>query len=128
MWNNMRHPQVLVHERDGRLAALLRAVVEERGLRWPVREPRDLAGCLRLLQRGPAVLVVHGGREIERELTLLERVAWLRPETATVFVGDAEHAAVAGIVWDLGVRYVFVPPQTRDLLPDVVIGLMGDVI
>ena len=46
----MRHPQVLIHERDGRLAALLRTAIEERGLRWPVREPRDLPGCLRLLQ------------------------------------------------------------------------------
>jgi hypothetical protein len=123
----MRHPQVLIHERDGRLAALLRAVIDERGLRWPVREPRDLAGCLRLLQRGgPSVLIVRAGRDLERELTLIERVAWLRPETATVFIGDAEHAALVGVVWDLGARYVLLPPQSRDLLPDVVIGLMGD--
>jgi hypothetical protein len=124
----MRHPQVLIHERDGRLAALLRAAVEERGLRWPVREPRDLAGCLRLLQRGgPAVVVVRAARDLERELTLLERVAWLHPEAATVFVGDAEHAPLAGVAWDLGARYVLLPPQSRELLPDVVIGLMGDV-
>jgi hypothetical protein len=123
----MRHPQVLIHERDGRLAALLRAAVEARGLRWPVREPRDLAGCLRLLQRGgPAVLVVRAGRDLERDLTLLERVVWLHPQTAAVFVGDAEHAALAGIAWDLGARYVLLPPQSRELLPDVVIGLMGD--
>jgi hypothetical protein len=123
----MRHPQVLVHERDGRLAALLQAVVKERDLRWPVREPRDLASCLRLLQSGgPAVLVVRGGRDLERELTLLERVAWLRPETATVFVGDADHATLAGVVWDLGARYVLLAPQPRDLLPEVVIRLMGD--
>jgi hypothetical protein len=124
----MRHPQVLIHERDGRLAALLRAAVEGRGLRWPVREPRDLAGCLRLLQRGgPAVVVVRAGRDLEGELTLLQRVAWLRPGAATVFVGDAEHAALAGAAWDLGARYVLVPPQSRELLADVVIGLMGDV-
>ena len=124
----MRHPQLLIHERDGRLAALLRAAVEARGLRWPVREPRDLAGCLRLLQRGgPAVVVVRAGREVERELTLLERVAWLWPDAATVFVGDAEHAALAGVAWDLGARYVLLPPQSRELLPEVVIGLMGDV-
>jgi hypothetical protein len=122
----MRHPQVLIHERDGRLATLLRAAIDERGLRWSVREPRDLAGCLRLLQRGgPAVLIVRAGRDLERELTLIERIGWLRPDTATVFVGDAEHAALVGIVWDLGARHVLLPPQSRDLLPDVVIGLMG---
>src|ERR1700722_5236498 len=108
----MQYPQVLVHERDGRLATLLRAVIEERGLRWPGREPRALAGCRRLLQRGgPAVLVVRGGRDLERELTLLERVAWLRPQTATVFVGDAEHAPLAGVAWDVGASYVLLPPQ-----------------
>jgi hypothetical protein len=124
----MRHPQVLVHEPGGRLAVLLRTAVEERGLRWPVREPRDLAGCLRLLQRGgPAVVVVRAGGDPERELTLLERVAWLCPAAATVFVGDAEHAALAGVAWDLGARYVLLPPQSRELLPDVVIGLMGEV-
>jgi hypothetical protein len=123
----MRYPQVLVYERDGRLAVLLRAAVEQRGLRWPVREPRDLAGCLRLLQRGgPAVVVVRAGQDPERELTLLERVAWLCPAAATVFVGDAEHAALAGVAWDLGARFVLLPPQSRELLPDVVIGLMGE--
>jgi hypothetical protein len=123
----MRHPQVLIHERDSRLATLLRTVIEARGLRWPVREPRDLAGCLRLLQRGgPAVLIVRAGRDLERELTLLERIAWLHPETATVFVGDAEHTILAGLAWDLGARYVLLPPQSRELLPDVVIGLMGE--
>jgi DNA-binding NarL/FixJ family response regulator len=122
----MRLPQVLIHERDGRLAVLLRAVLQERGLRWPVREPRDLAGCLRLLQRGgPAVLIVRAGRDLEGELTLLERVAWLHPEAATVFVGDEEHQTLAGVVWDLGARYVLLPPQSRELLPAVVIGLMG---
>ena len=100
----MRQPQVLIHERDGRLTAFVRAVLEARGLRWTVREPRDL----------------------ERELTLLERVAWLHPEAATVFVGDVEHAPLAGIAWDLGVRYVYLPPQPRELLPDLVIQLMGE--
>jgi DNA-binding NarL/FixJ family response regulator len=123
----MRHPQVLIHERDGRLATLLRGILETRRLRWPVREPRDLAGCLRLLQRGgPAVLIVRAGRDLERELTLLERIAWLHPDTATVFVGDAEHAALTGLAWDLGAHYVLLLPQSRELLPDVVIGLMGE--
>jgi hypothetical protein len=123
----MRQAQVLVHERDGRLAAMLRAAFEERNLRWPVREPRDLAACLRLLQHGgPAVLIVRAGRDLEHELMLLERVAWLRPEAAAVFVGDAEHAPLAGTAWDLGARYVMLPPQSRELLPDVVIGLMGE--
>jgi hypothetical protein len=117
------HPQVLVYEWDGRLAALLRATAEEK--KWSLREPRQLQPCLRLLRRaGPGVLVIRAGRNLERELGLLERVAWLHPETATVLVGDSEHAVLAGLAWDLGAGYVLMPPQPRERLPDIVVGFM----
>ena len=122
----MRYPQVLVYERDGRLAELLKAGLEERKLKWVLREPRDPAGCLRLLERGgPAVVVVKLGRDLERELTLLERVASLHPDVRPVLVGDGEHVALAGTGWDLGAAYVLLPPMARTSLPEVVVGLMG---
>jgi hypothetical protein len=119
----MRHPQILVYEADGRLAALLRPLAEEQ--RWLLREPRQGRACLRLLRRGgPGVLVIKAGRALEREFALLDRVSWLFPDTATVLVADVAHAGLAGLAWDLGAAYVLVPPHAREGLPDVVAGLM----
>jgi hypothetical protein len=120
----VKHPQVVVYEGDGKLAALLRPLAEER--KWPLREARQPGACLRLLRQGePAVLILKAGRDLERELALLERVAWLRPRTASVVVGEADHAALAGLAWDLGAAFVLLPPLPRELLPDLVAGLMG---
>jgi len=122
----MRYPQLLIYESDGRLAALLRETARDR--KWALREPRQPESCLDLL-RGecPSVLVLKMGRSPERELTLLERVSWLFPTTATVVVTDTENAALAGLAWDLGACAVLVPPLPRDQLPDLVTGLMASV-
>jgi hypothetical protein len=122
----MQYPQVLVYERDGRLAALLKASLQESKLRWVLREPRELGSCLRLLSRGgPAVVVIKLGGDLEREFTLLERVSYVHPAAAAVLVGDAEHVALAGMGWDLGAAYVVMPPMSRECLPAIVVGLMG---
>jgi DNA-binding response OmpR family regulator len=119
----VRYPQVLVCESDGHLAALLREVAERR--KWSLREPQQLAACLRLLRRAvPSVLVLKVGRDLEHDLSLLERVAWLRPDAGLVVVGDTDHAALAGLAWDLGADFVLLPPLPRELLPDIVAGLM----
>jgi hypothetical protein len=119
----MRQAQLLVYEGDGALAALLRPAAERR--RWSLREPRQAERCLRLLASGgPGVLVIRAGRDLEREMTLLERVRWLHPETACVVVGDADHGRLAGLAWDLGAAYVHLPPQPRDSLPEIIAGLM----
>jgi hypothetical protein len=120
----MRHPQLLVYEGDGRLAALLRPLADKN--KWLLREPRQLAACGRLFDRGGrGVLVLRTGRQLERELAALEQISWRNPEAATILVGDSEPAWLAGIAWDLGVRYVLLPPQIRERLPDIVRGLMG---
>jgi hypothetical protein len=107
------------------LAALLDPCVEAK--RWRLHKPRDLGECLSILPRGgPSVLVVRLGRDLEAELEALERVHVLFPDTATVVVGDAEHDSVAGLAWDLGASFVLVPPLPRELLPDVVAGLMAN--
>lgn len=119
----MRHPQILVFEPDGRLAASLRLLAEER--RWVLREPRQVGPCLRLLQQGgPGVLVIRLGRDLERELGLLERVARLRPGTGRVVVGDGDQTWLAGVAWDLGADFVLLPPMGRERLAEVVAGLM----
>ncbi len=119
----MRYPQVLIYENDGRLAELLRREAKPR--QWSLREPRRLESCLRLLRRGgPSVLILKVGTDLVEELTLLERVSWLFPDTATVVIGDAENPVLAGLAWDLGATLVLFPPQPRYSLVDIVTRLL----
>jgi len=115
----MKHAQVLVYESDGKLAERLAESRERSGFR--LAEIRKMDACLASLRRhGPGVLVLRLGRDLERELTLLERVTWLFPETASIVVGDTANAALAGLAWDLGARFVLFPPQPVELLAGLV--------
>jgi len=124
----MQHPQIVVFERDGRLAEALAALSEAE--RWTRRESRQAEACLRLLrQPGPGVLVVKVGKPAERDLALVEQAAWQFPNVPVVVVGEAEDAAMlAGLAWDVGASYALFPPLSRDLLPEVVAGLMRSAI
>jgi hypothetical protein len=118
----MRFPQVLVYENDGRLAELLRR--DGRSRQWSLREPRRPETCLRLLRRGgPSVLVLKVGTDLVEELTLLDRVSWFFPDTATGVVGDTDNPVVARLAWDLGAAFVLFPPHPQHDLVDIVGGL-----
>ena len=120
----MRLPQIVVYETDGRLKLQLEALADSR--RWALREARRPETCLGLLSRGgPAVLVVKAGRDLERELALLERAAWLYPDAPAVLIADGDQPQLAGLAWDLGAACVLLPPQPAERLPEVVAGLMG---
>jgi hypothetical protein len=119
----VRHPQLLIYQGDARLTALLEPLAD--AARWWLRKPSDLAECLEVLPRGgPSVLVMRPGRDLERELVLLERVSRLFPSASVVVVGDGDQGALAGVAWDLGARFALFPPIPLDLLPGVVTGLM----
>ena len=119
----MHHPQLLVVESDGRLAALWEPLAKKR--RWALREPRQAEACVSLLQRGgPGVLVLKIGRDLEREFALLDRMAWLCPDTGRVVIGEADHTHLAGLAWDLGADCVLFLPQPPDRLDEIVVGLM----
>jgi hypothetical protein len=120
----MLHPQIVIHERDGRLAEQVRSLAAAE--RWVVREPRQADPLWRVLQAGgPTVLVVKFGSSPDRDLALIERVSWQLPDVATVAVGDLESAtALAGLAWDVGAAFALFPPQSRNLLPEIVAGLM----
>src|SRR5438876_9636491 len=106
----MRYPQVLVYENDTLLTAMLEELAAAG--KWSLRHPRDFAECRALLRRGgPSVLVLRVGRNLEFEMSLLERVARLFPDVGTVVVGEAVHAPLAGLAWDLGASYVMMLPQ-----------------
>jgi hypothetical protein len=119
----MRRAQVVVYEPDGRLADLLRERSQREG--WWLREVRHAAAVLGALQPGASgVWVLKVGRDLERELSLLEKVSWLRPETATVVVGDVDNAPLADLAWDLGASLVHFPPLARAWLPEAIAGLL----
>jgi hypothetical protein len=147
----MQFPQILVYESDGLLAAMLRETAKTK--RWTLREARKPETCLRFLRDlCPTVLVVkiatHAKREAAlpvkaeeeqqraadrekeqvRSLELLARIHETFPDTAMVVVGDAEDTSVASLAWDFGASYVLMPPQSRQLLPDIVAGLMEETI
>lgn len=115
----MRTSQLLIHESDGRLTALLG------GLSVPIRHPRSSTECLELLRPGdPAVLVVKLGARLEEELALVAEVSHFHPDVGIVVVGEAVHAPVAGLAWDLGADYVLLVPQPSDLIVETVAGLL----
>jgi DNA-binding NtrC family response regulator len=115
----MHQAQVLVYESDGKLAAQLADASARSGFR--VREIRQTEACLSCLRRyGPGVLVLRVGRDLERELTLLERVTWLFPETPAIIVGESANPPLVGLAWDLGAHFVLCAPDPLELLPELV--------
>ncbi len=120
----MLHPQIVVYERDSRLADQLRPLATTE--RWVMREPRQAVPLWRMVQSGgPTVLVVKVGPSPDKELALIERVSWQLPDVAMVAVGDQDDAAVLpGLAWDVGAAFALFPPLSRDLLPEIVAGLM----
>lgn len=121
----MRHPQLVVWERDSRLAGQLAPLAVER--RWTLRETRQVESCYRLLSGpGPAVLVLRLAPAAADGPALLERVARSLPDVCTVAVGDADGPpGLAALAWDLGADFALFSPVPLTLLPDVVAGLMG---
>jgi DNA-binding NtrC family response regulator len=145
----MRYPQVLIYESDRRLYWLLKNAIEANQWKWSLRELRRTASCWSLLRRGgPNVVVLHVQRPLvqnletleelkvaypklgtqlrylTRQMTLLQQIRWLMPETAVVVVGATEDRTLADLAWDLGADYVLFPPQPREQLVDIVAGLM----
>jgi hypothetical protein len=121
----MQSPQLLIYEpHPSRLAELLSEPARARG--WSLRLVNHTAKCLRALRNaGPAVLLIRlGAGDLVRELTLLERAAWLCPEAAVVVVGETVNPTLAGLAWDLGAAFVLFPPQSRELLPDLIAGFL----
>jgi DNA-binding NarL/FixJ family response regulator len=119
----MRYPQLLIYETDRRLAALLQRLADKND--WLLREPRQPSAILRLLDRGgPGLLLLRLSGDLERELAMLEQVSWLHPDAATVLIADSEQRRLSGLAWDLGVRWVLLPPHTRERLEEIVTNLM----
>src|SRR5262245_12452804 len=120
----MRSAQVLVIEKETLLTAMLEGLVVQRQ-RCLLRHPRDLGECLGLLREaGQSVVVLHLGEKVEEQMHLLAEVAYLYPDASLVVVGEGAHTGLAGLAWDLGADYVLILPQPREMLLEVVAGLL----
>jgi hypothetical protein len=121
----MRFPQLLVFEADGRLTAALGPLGGELGL--TPRQVQQPEACRRALGRGgPNVLLLRVGRDLDREFTLLDQVSRSIPEARIVVVLDQDDARLRGLAWDLGAAYVLPLARTRDLLPDLIRGMVAE--
>jgi DNA-binding NarL/FixJ family response regulator len=121
----MRFRQILVYETDGRIAELLRR--ENKARTAVVREPRRLDTCLRLLEEGgPGVLILRLGRDFMRELSLLDQITWLYPETATIVIGDSAAPPLLDLVWDLGAGLVLPYCPAGRALNEIVRGFLTE--
>jgi DNA-binding NarL/FixJ family response regulator len=119
----MHYPQLIIYESDRRLAIMLERLADKND--WLLREPRQPSAVLRLLARaGPGLLLLRSSGDVERELAMLEQVSWVHPEAATVLVADHEQRRLFGLAWDLGVRWILLPPHARERLEEIVISLM----
>jgi len=127
----MRHPQLVVLEADGWVGRQLGELTAEH--RWVVRNPRTPAAALAFARDArPTVLVVRvePGDETPEPFALVADAHRVRPDVPVVAVSDvklpdADRAAWAALLLDLGARYVLFPPLTKSVLEDVVSGLMA---
>src|SRR5438309_947937 len=90
----------------------------------------DLKSVLREeeLQASGGRVSSPSNREKEQvdSLELLADVHEQFPDAALVVVADAEDRALTNVAWDLGASYVLGPPQSRQLLPEIVASLMQE--
>jgi DNA-binding NarL/FixJ family response regulator len=115
----MQQTQVLTYGIEGVLAERLREFAQAQRI-W-LRETSQHSACVNLLQTSPpSVFVLALGRELERELALLEQVHASLPGTPVIVVGDADNPALAGLAWELGATYALFPPTPREAIMELV--------
>jgi DNA-binding NtrC family response regulator len=115
----MKHPQIVVFESDGLLARYLDDTAARH--KWLLRESRQVPACLNLLRDGgPCALVLKVGRNLVRELGVLDEAHAALPDVPVVVVGDTEDEAIEVLAYDLGAAYVLQPPEPRQHLTELV--------
>jgi hypothetical protein len=85
-----------------------------------LRETSQLSACRDLLQSArPAAFVLVLGRDLERELALLELAHACLPGTSIIVVGEADNPALAGLAWELGAMCALFPPTPMEKITEV---------
>ena len=120
----MQQAQVLTYGIEGVLAEGLRTLAEAR--RFWLRETSQYAACRNLVQASPpTVFVLMLGRDLERELVLLDDVHTCQPGTATIALGETDNPVLAGLAWDLGATDVLFPPTPAEMITEVIERLLS---
>jgi DNA-binding NtrC family response regulator len=115
----MQQALVVTYGVDSILVQRLRELAQAR--RFRLRETSQLTACQGLVHASsPSVLVLMLGRDLERELALLERVHATLPKTAIIVIGDTDNPVLAGLAWDLGASFVLFAPMPTEWLADLV--------
>ncbi len=115
----MQQTQVITFGIDGVLADRLRELAETR--RFRLRETSQYAACRNLVQMAPpSVLVLTLGRDLERELVLLDEVHTCMPATETIVIGETDNPVLAGLAWDLGATVVLFPPTPLEGITEII--------
>ena len=123
----MKHPQIVIFESDGQLAAYLDETAKRH--KWLLRESRQAPACLNLLRAGgPGMLVLKVGRNLVRELSVLDEVHAALPDVPVIVAGETEDDALQALAYDLGAVYVLQPPEPRQHLAELVEHLMRAII
>ena len=126
----MRHPRLVIYERDGFLAEQVRELAREH--RWVVRESRQADACLKILRDpGPAVLLIKVDKEALDGMALIGRAFESAPHCPLALFfdekqeGAGQRALLAGLAYDLGASAVVFPPLTQSAVEDLAAGLMA---
>jgi DNA-binding NtrC family response regulator len=121
--SNMQQTQVLTYGIAGVLAERLRELAQAQ--RFRLRETSQLAACQNLLQASPpSIFMLVLGRDLERELALLEEVHACLPGTPVLVVGEGDHPALAGLAWELGATFALFPPTPVESIMEIVLRLL----
>ena|ERR1019366_5068426 len=119
----MQQTQILAHGIEGALAQRLQELAQAQRCR--LRETNQFAACRNLLQSSPpSVFVLRLGRDIERELALLEQVHACLPGTAIIVLGEADNPVLAGLVWELGATFALFPPMPVEVITDLIVSIL----
>jgi DNA-binding NarL/FixJ family response regulator len=120
----MHQTQIVTYGVEGVLAERLKELAQAR--RCWLRETNQLAACQNLVQTSPpSVFILRLGRDLERELAMLERVHACLPATAIVVIGEADNPVLAGLVWELGATFALFPPMPVEMITDVVSSILS---
>lgn len=115
----MRQTQIVTYGMEAGLLEGLREFAQARRI-W-LRETSQLAACQSLISStAPPLFILMLGKDLERELALLEQVRATLPETKVIVVGDADNPALAGLAWELGAAYVLFPPTPMEVITEVI--------
>jgi hypothetical protein len=101
----MRSIELLACQLDDAFARQLERWAQDAGV-WfrGLATPKPVLGLLRQGSRG--ILVLRLGRDLVRELELLQSVADGFPEVTIGVVGESDHPELEGLCYDLGAAYV----------------------